>query len=352
MSHTSAAPAVGIIVNPMSGRDYRRLAARADTVTHEAKRNQIARAVVGAIAAGARRILVPYEPRRLATGAVENLDFAVDFEVIRTPILHKAIDTVNAVTAMRERGAAALIILGGDGTHRVVTKAWREAPMVAVSTGTNNVFPTMQEPTLAGMAAGLVASGRLKLMECAQQSKVVEVEIEGEEGDLALIDAVLLENDSLGNLAPFASDKIRTIVLARAEPAAVGISPIGGLLHPCGADDEFGVTVNFCTHLQGGRLLRAPFSPGLIRTIHVADSRTVPLGEAIEVKGPALLAFDGDRERLLAPGQRAWLKVVRSGPWVIDSRQALRLAAERGLMLDLDHWSDPYDGVAGKTGCC
>ena len=352
MSSTSAAPAVGIIVNPMSGRDYRRLAARADTVSHEAKRNQIARAVVGAIAAGARRILVPYEPRRLATGAVEQLGFAVEFERIETPVLHKSIDTTRAVEAMRERGAAALLVLGGDGTHRVVTKAWREAPMVAVSTGTNNVFPTMQEPTLAGMAAGLVASGGIALAECAERAKVVEVEIEGEAGDLALIDAVLLQNDSLGNLAPFASDKLRTIVLARAEPASVGISPLGGLLPPCGAEDEFGVTVNFCTHAQGGRLLRAPFSPGLIRTVHVADSRPVPLGEPIEVTGPALLAFDGDRERQLAPGQRAWLRVVRSGPWVIDSRKALHLAAERELMLDLDHWFDAYDGVAGKSGCC
>ena len=38
---------LGIIANPMSGRDSRRLTARAESVSHESKRNQISRIVVG-----------------------------------------------------------------------------------------------------------------------------------------------------------------------------------------------------------------------------------------------------------------------------------------------------------------
>jgi hypothetical protein len=36
---------------------------------------------------------------------------------------------------------------------------------------------------------------------------------------------------------------------------------------------------------------------------------------------------------------------------VIDPRGVLRLAAEQGLMLNLPHWVDPYDGGTGG-GCC
>ena len=39
---------VGILVNPMSGRDVRRLAAHAANMTHEAKRDIVARIAAGA----------------------------------------------------------------------------------------------------------------------------------------------------------------------------------------------------------------------------------------------------------------------------------------------------------------
>lgn len=342
---------LGIIVNPLSGRDSRRLTARADTVSHESKRNQIARIVVAAAAGGCTRILVPWEPRRLAIGAAEHLQIGIEVEQIRTPIHHSAQDTAAAVTAMRERGCDVLVVLGGDGTSRAVTKAWPDAVLMPLSTGTNNVFPLWIEPTVAGLAAGLVASGRLPAAEVAPRAKIVELDIAGEAPDLALIDALLLRGDRIGNLGPFEPRYMETLVLTRAEPDAVGMSPLGGLLCPAGFADDFGVRVDFCAHDAGGRLLRAPVSPGLFRSAHIRHFERLPLGTPTLVEGPGVIAFDGDRERQLASGQQATLRVTRNGPQVIDPRRALRLAAERGLLLDLPHWVDPYDGGTGG-GCC
>ncbi|MGK2914960.1 MAG: NAD(+)/NADH kinase [Porticoccaceae bacterium] len=347
-----AKTSLGIIVNPLSGRDCRRLTARADTVSHENKRNQIARIVVGAVAAGCQRILVPWEPRRLAVAAVEHLCIGAEVEQIRVPITHSAEDTRQAVLAMRERGCTALVVLGGDGTSRIVAKAWRDAVMMPLSTGTNNVFPLLLEPTLAGMAAGLVASGRIDWRQATQRAKVITVEIDGEAPDLALVDALFLQNDRIGNLGPFEPEHMKTLVLTRAEPAAVGMSPLGGLLVPSGATDDFGVRVDFCSHRDGGQVLLAPVSPGLFRSTHIRAATAVALEQEIEIRGPGILAFDGDRERALAAGQLAKLKVSRSGPWVIDPQLTLRLAAENKLMLDLPHWVDPYDDDTGKGGCC
>ncbi|MBW1687321.1 MAG: hypothetical protein JRS35_19935 [Deltaproteobacteria bacterium] len=53
---------VGVIANPMSGRDCRRMLARASHTTFESKRDQVARAVVGAVASGAKRVMVVREP--------------------------------------------------------------------------------------------------------------------------------------------------------------------------------------------------------------------------------------------------------------------------------------------------
>ncbi len=342
---------LGIVVNPLSGRDSRRLTARADTVSHESKRNQIARIAVAAAAAGCERLLIPWEPRRLAIAAVEHLQLDVAMEEVRTPIEHNARDTVAAVRAMRERGCEVLVVLGGDGTSRAVTKTWPDAVLMPLSTGTNNVFPWWIEPTVAGLAAGLVAAGRIPAAEVAPRAKIVELTIEGEDPDLALIDALLLRGDRIGNLGPFEPKFMETLILTRAEPDAVGMSPLGGLLCPTGFADDFGVRVDFCDHQAGGRLLRAPVSPGLFRSAHIRGHRRLALGENTFVEGPGIIAFDGDRERALAAGQGATFKVTRSGPRVIDPHLALRLAAERELLLDLPHWTDPYDGGVGG-GCC
>ena len=343
---------VGILANPMSGRDVRRLAARASTTTIEIKRDQVSRVAIGAAAAGAGRIVVVNEPFRISTSALENLRVGVEIEVLDVAAELRAIDSERAARAMREAGCGALVVLGGDGTNRAVARAWPDAPLLPLSTGTNNVFPVSVEATAAGAAAGLVACGRLDLREVARAAKLVRVEIAGEEDDLALIDATLLVDDAVGNYLPFEPGRIRRVVLTRAEPTAVGTSAIGGLFEPCGRDDDFGVEVECVAAGNGGRPLLAPISPGLFRPVHVRAVRRIELGAEVSVKGPGVLAFDGDRERELAPGQEARLRVVREGPRVIDVEGALATAAREGLFLDPGHWHDAYDGVFGDVDCC
>jgi hypothetical protein len=343
---------VGILANPMSGRDVRRLAARASTTTPEIKRDQVSRAAIGAAAGGAKTLYVIDEPFRISRSAVENLGLDAEIVALDVGASLRAADSRNAVEQMREAGCGAIVVLGGDGTNRIVAQTWRDAPLVPISTGTNNVFPHHVEATGAGLAAGLVASGRLPLEEVSRRVKVVNVEIEGEAPDLALIDAALLVDDAVGNYMPFEPRKLRRLVLARAEPTAVGMSPIGGLLHPCGDADESGVEVTCGAPDGEGRSLLAPVSPGLFRPVRIVASRRLPLGEPVHVEGPGVLAFDGDRERTLAPGQRATLSVRREGPRVIDIEAALSRAAREGAFLDREHWHDAFDEAFGGMECC
>ncbi len=335
--------AVGIIANPLSGRDVRRVAARADTSTPQSKRNQVARIVVGAVAGGAKRVLVMKEPFRVSTSAIENLELDASLEVIDVDARLDAGDTTRAALAMRAAGCEALVVLGGDGTNRAIARVWRDAPLVPLSTGTNNVFPRLVEPTTAGAAAGLVASACVRLDEVARRAKVVLVSLDGGAEDLALVDVAFLEADHVGNLMPFEPAKLRDLVLARAEPAGIGMSPIGGLLRPCGADDDAGLVVRCVAPGAPGKILLAPVSAGLYRRVNVAGVRTLALGEAVVLRGPGVLAFDGDRELRLEPGDEARLRVERAGPFVIDVDRALRLAAERGAFVGRDVWHDAYD---------
>jgi hypothetical protein len=344
---------IGVIANPMSGRDVRRLAARARRENPEDKQNQIARAVVGAAAAGASRFLLVPDCFRISKSAVENMRIGAEFEFLDIGALDtKPADTERAVRAMRAAGAGVLLVLGGDGTNRIVARAWDEAPIVPMSTGTNNVFPVMQEATISGASAGIIASGAVPLVEGARRAKVVRVEYADGQRDLAVVDAVALADDSLGNLLPFEPEKLRCLVLARAEPAAVGMSPIGGLLQPSGFDDDHGVEVR-CTapDAPGSVSLLTAVSPGLYRRAHVAGARKLALGERTTIEGPCLLAFDGDRTRELAPGERAELWVERTGPWVIDAARTLRAAGQEGVFIDR-HFHDGLDSGGGGLSCC
>jgi len=344
---------LGIIVNPHSGRDARRLFARAGTSTIDDKRNQVTRIVVGAAAAGVGKILLARDAFRIASSATDALALPVECELLELETTGHGIDSQRAALAMQEAGCGAIVALGGDGTSRAITQAWPDVALLPLSTGTNNVFPFDVEATVAGAAAGLVASGRLALEDAAARAKLVEVECEDGRKSMALIDAALLVDDHPGSLLQVDPEKLSRVLLTRAEPASVGLSPVGGLLMPCDAADEFGVEVQTRPGPEperAGKALRAPLSPGLYETVGIDAVDRVELDAPIRWAGPGLLAFDGDREIVLGANQEVSLRVTRSGPWVIDPKRALRAAATQGLFLDLGAWHDQRGRSGGN--CC
>jgi len=319
---------VGIIANPASGKDIRRLVARASVFDNQEKQNIVRRVIVGAVAGGASRFYyLPDAHGIVAEAIAEHRDAGGEFLPVEYADTQTAYDTIVAAREMRARDCGAVITLGGDGTNRAVALGWLDVPLVSISTGTNNVFPRMMEATVAGAAAGLVASGGVRLDEVERRAKVVHATIDGERDDIALIDAVWLDEHFVGARAIWDARTLRFALLTRAEPASVGISSIGGLIRPVSDQDDHALLVEF----GPGQSVRAPIAPGLYQDVPVSGCRTAALGETITLEGPGVLAFDGERERVLQRGQRAQLRVVRDGPRVVDVERTLQLAACRGL---------------------
>jgi hypothetical protein len=328
---------VGIVANPLSGKDVRRLLTNAATSSLEDKVNVVRRLLVGAAEAGASELVVLAEPHGVVRRALRTLPFAPDLTIteVPAPLRHDERDTMCAAAAMREAGCAAVVVLGGDGTNRAVALGWPGVPVIPLSTGTNNAFPEATEATIAGAAAGHLATGAVALADVAVAAKVIDVEVEGEPGDVALVDAVLLREprSALGALTPFDPASLVEAVLARAEPAAVGASSIGGVLVPSRPGDDIGVGVSFAPVGAGAiRVVRAPLAPGTFSDVGVTGWRPLALGQPVRVEGPGVLAFDGDRRRHLQPGQGAVLRVQRTGPMVIDVALVLRAGTVRS------HW--------------
>ncbi len=285
-------------------------------------------------AAGASHFITHHEPHRIVGRATETLR-GVTVEKVGEPIDNTEDDTTRAVAIMRERGCAVVVVLGGDGTNRAAAKGWPDLPVIPLSTGTNNAFPYWVEPTVAGSAAGLLATGEVPADgDVLRPAKVVRVEMPDGGEELALIDAVAVADPWVGSLELFEPATMRTAVLTRADPAAIGFSAVGGLLVPCGPDDERGVVVQFVDPAADPPVrLVAPTAPGHYAAIGIRECRSLHLGVTVEVAGPVLLAFDGERKRRLREGEVARLAVRRDGPRVVDVRAVMATAARRGVFV-------------------
>jgi len=319
---------VGIIANPASGKDVRRLVARASVFDNQEKQAIVGRLLKGMAASGATRVAYLDDPHGIVRGAVAEASAIMSCTPVVATRTASALDTVSAARAMRELGCAVIVTLGGDGTNRAVAQSWSDAPLLPISTGTNNVFPRFVEATIAGAAAGLIASGRIPLARVARQRKLIRVVIEDEADDLALIDAVLSRERFVGSRALLAPEMLSFAMLTYADPAAVGMTAIGGLIAPLGHDRDAALWLDLG---PGGITVEAPIAPGFYQHIGIRSHRRVRFKETIAIEGPGVLAFDGERERVLKPGQRAWLRVERSGPWVIDVNRTLKRAARKGM---------------------
>jgi hypothetical protein len=335
---------IGLVVNPRSGNDVRRVIASAGSSTIDDKVSIVRRVAKGAAAVGATHFVTNHEPHQVVRRATETMRDVV-VERLDDPIDHTEDDTTRAAMRMRERGCVAVVVLGGDGTNRAAAKGWPDIPVIPLSTGTNNAFPYWVEPTVAGASAGLLATGAVAADDdVLRPAKVVRVAMPGSEHadhgeapgawELALIDAVAVADRWVGSLELFEPDTMRVAVLTRADPAAIGFSAVGGLLQPCAPTDPHGVLLRFApVASRPPVVLRAPTAPGHYADVGIAECRPLPAGEPIEVEGPVLLAFDGERKRRLHEGERAVLTVRHDGPRVVDVAAVLTAASRRGLFV-------------------
>lgn len=326
------ASVVGIIVNPAAGKDVRRLVASASHSSDVAKVGIVRRAIEGALDAGADRVLVAPDANGIGARGVDGLPRTALLDAALTGSRH---DTVGAARALADEGADVLVALGGDGTCRDIALGWPSAPLIAVSTGTNNVYPRMVDGTSAGWAAGLVSVGVVDIHAVSAPSKRVAVQISdgpgAPEDDCALVELALVDATAVGARAVLDAASVRTIVAALSRPASTGLSSVAGRLVPLDDEADGGVLVELGS---GGRRVRVPLTPGASDVVEVASVRRIDGGEPTTLHGPGVLALDGERDRVLPRDAVVLAWIERTGPRRIDVDRVLTVAARQGLFDD------------------
>jgi len=311
---------VGLVVNPLAGRDIRRLVGDASLLPAHERVALVRRVVRGMAAGGADHVLFMPDVSGITEAALQGLNLPLHCEPLAMRPEGTAVDSTKAGRLLSASRVAAIITLGGDGTNRAVAKGCGETPIIPLAAGTNNVFSTMIDGTVAGVAAGRLATGSVKSEAVSRRTKRIEVTM-ASGADFALIDAAVCLDRFAGARAIWDPDRITTLVLARAEPWALGLSSIGGQLQCVDDADAIGLYVEF----GPGPAVRGLLAPGLVVDIQIRAWRVLPLGEDVSMgTGAGTLALDGERE-LSAPG-RVVARVTRSGPRVVDVKAVLALA--------------------------
>ena len=319
---------VGIIANSAAGKDIRRLVVHGRVVPDWEKVNILRRVLLGLEAVGVRHVLAMPDPAHLCDRARDDPELSMELEALDMPTFGSAEDSARAAEMMQKSEVRCLITLGGDGTNRAVAKACGPVPLVPISTGTNNVFPTMMEGTLAGLAAGVVATGLVDLDRVSATTKRIEVYLDGEFHDLALVDLAVSRERFVASRAIWDMSTIHEVFLTQAQSNSIGLSAVGARLHPVSITDDVGLYLRLGS---GGPTVLAPVAPGMVRPVPIKEWRLLPLGQRTRVQlSPCTIALDGEREFSVLPGQEVEVAITNNGPRVVMLEEALREATERG----------------------
>jgi predicted polyphosphate/ATP-dependent NAD kinase len=322
--------AVGIIANPASGKDIRRLTAHGSVFDNYEKVSIVRRVLLGLQAMRVEQVWIMPDSFGIGLKALDGLGLGLDVSILTMPMTFTQDDSTRAAALMAEAGVGCIVTLGGDGTNRATAKTAGTVPLMPISTGTNNVFPTLIEGTIAGLAAGLAARGLVD--DAVQTVPRLDVIRPGAAVDVALVDVAVYDERFVAARAIWDASKIKEVVLIRAEPGSIGLSSIGAHLPDVTPKNGQGLYLRMG---PGGRRVLAPIAPGLIQPVSVAECRRLEPGDEVAIRhpGPCVLALDGEREIELRAEATVCVRLNADGPRVVDARRAVEVAAAAGVFL-------------------
>jgi len=334
--------AIGIIPNPMSGRDIRRIISQASVFPNTEKSSMILRILRTVGTLGVERVLLSTDTFGIAAGVqreIKRMSGARSTTHIRWPKVEfltlerptgTAADTTAYAQMMAGHCSAAVVLLGGDGTMRAAVPGLGDTPMLALSTGTNNAFPVMIEATVAGMALGMIATRAAPAP--TTHAKLLHVEVTRGNGsvrhEVALVDVCVNTLSVLGSRALWKADSLRELYCTFAEPHAIGLTSIAGRLRPTGRYEPRGVAVRLDDPSVAAHSVLAPIAPGLLESVGVLGSTELLLNVPHPVElDRGTIALDGEREVEFGPDDAITVTLAQDGPRVIDVPTVLAASA-------------------------
>ena len=323
---------VGIIANPASGKDIRRLVAFGSVVPNSEKVNMVRRILLGLDSMGVEEVYLMPENAGIARLALDRLHINMKASFLDMRVENTQNDSTRAARLMNEMGMACIITLGGDGTNRVVSKGSGDTPLLSVATGTNNAFCYMVEGTLAGIAAGVVATNSFSEDLLTRRVPRLEIWNETEMLDIALVDVVTSSAEFVASRAVWDVSTLREVFLTQSEPGNIGFSSLGGYI--CRLPENSGKALHIIVG-EGKQKVRAPIAPGLVKWVPIESHRIFETDEPIFLKHKhCVIALDGEREITVTEKDNISIRLTFNGPTVLNLTETLRHASSECVFLE------------------
>ncbi|KUK72346.1 MAG: AcoR protein [Clostridiales bacterium 38_11] len=325
---------IGIIANPASGKDIRRLVSHATVIDNNEKVNILERIILGAQSFGVDKVYIMPDSYMMGYKTQDQLNLSkeltADIEILDMIIKASPKDTERAAQIMEEKKLGCVVVLGGDGTHRLVAKYLKTVPLIGVSTGTNNAYPKMLEGTIVGVAAAVIASKSYDTHLSCRRDKIIEILKNGEFIDICLMDAVISIEQYIGSKAIWNLSNIKKIIVANCHPASIGFSAIVGVNQYIDERDDFGAALDLNC---GENRFLAPVAAGKIEALSSGDLEIIEMNQSIkwEVDFKGIIAVDGEREIVFNKGDSFEFKLTRNGPIQVDVRKTMETAVVEGF---------------------
>ncbi|GAA5054552.1 NAD(+)/NADH kinase [Haladaptatus pallidirubidus] len=324
---------MGFIVNPVAGRDIRRLTGGASVSSNYAKRRTATCVLEGLTMTDNAEVLVMPDNAGLADRIVDDAPENLTVDLLNMTVTASGEDTRNAAERF-SNAADAVVVLGGDGTSRDVAHGIGDVPVVSISTGTNNVVPTAVDGTVAGIATGLIASKAVSADETTVRHGTVKAVVDDESGERhirGLATLGVLDQQFVGTRAILDPEDVIGGVVSRASPNEIGLSGIAGGLATCRPDEPGGVGFRLGNTSKPQQVVHAVTVPGVLSHIPVEEYRVLDDGEAFAFDvTTGVVSADGERE-LEVRNAFVRLRPVDDGPRLVQINAVIERAAEKGL---------------------
>ena len=331
---------VGIIANPVSARDIRRVIANATALQITDRANIVLRVLACLKACGIGDVVMMPENGGIRSHVKRGLDRShnrgetefPDVTYIDMPTTGTVDDSIRAAAAMRELNLSAIVVLGGDGTHRAVVSACGDIPIAGISTGTNNAFPEHREPTVTGLATGLAVMGKVPRATAFAPNKRLVVRV-GDQREIALVDVAVVTERYVGARALWRTDTFRELFVTFADPEVIGMSAIAGLLKSVTRHDPHGLHVRLGHGRETRFEIDVPIAPGYMRGIGIRDFQDMPAHQPMRPEiDSGSIALDGERELSFSENDRVHVTLETNAFATVEVSACMQYAAKHGLM--------------------
>ena len=309
---------IGLVVNPAAGKDIRRLVAHGSVFGNREKVNYTIRILLGfdQITTAPIKLIYMPDPYELIETVIDEVGKSlknIEFEKAPITVFGDEADTTHfAQYISKKPNVSALVVLGGDGTNRLVAKYSRKIPLFSISAGTNNVFADNIEPTICGTALGYFINGWVKKDQVLERKKILRIFQENIEKGIALVDVVLLDKKEIGARAVWDSSLVKLVVVTQTDSMKTGLSTIVDRVIKISSQDPYG---GYVFPNRSGRMVGVAIAPGLVQKIGIGEWGYLQENQSIPINHTdGIIALDGERELPVRSGEKWTVLLDRNGP--------------------------------------